>query len=191
MSPVCDEKHYQMHYINVPRLKLLCYWYGHALDLSPYGKISALHELGRELDGLVEEVGKKLGKIDLPARPVKDIPGQTSQIQGKYVSFDMEFMTRNIIRPNSPGEYKTVFTGNSNKDPHIYSMLGEYKLVANIDKRWVATSTAFCYFNPDTGQNDFAGIGFIDGVDEKNKVINMTPFVLGTASNGYRGTLCR
>lgn len=187
MSPVWDAKRYQMHYINVPRLKLLCYWYGNALELSPYGKILALHELGRELGGLVEEVGKKLGKIDLPARPVKELPDQTNQIQGKYVSFDMKFMTRNIIKPGSPGDYKTVFTGNLNKDPHIYSKLGEYKFVANIDKRWVTTSTAFCYFNPGTGENDFAGIGFIDGVDEINKVITMTPYILGTTNSGFPG----
>lgn len=48
-----ETKLHNFYYINVPRLNLLAATMGVSLDLSGYGEIDALHELGWNLNGLM------------------------------------------------------------------------------------------------------------------------------------------
>lgn len=184
-NPVWDTKLHQMYYINVPRLSLLCSRYGYALDLSRYGRIEALHELGWELNGLMGGFSKLLSTVELKAVPIETALTQPSGMRGMYVSFDRRFRTKNIYMPDSLSGYKTTFKGDLKRDPHIYTKIGDYKVIAYIDKRWVTTSTAFCQFRPSSGQNDFAGIAFVNSVDITTKIVNITPYVVGMPSNEF------
>ncbi|CDH05645.1 conserved hypothetical protein [Xenorhabdus bovienii str. oregonense] len=184
-NPVWDTKLHQMYYINVPRLSLLCSRYGYSLNLSRYGRIEALHELGWELNGLMGGFSKLLSTVELKAVPIETALTQPSLIKGMYVSFDRRFRTKNIYMPNCLSDYTTIFKSDLKKDPHIYTKIGDYKVVAFIDKRWVTTSTAFCQFRPSSGQNDFAGIAFVNSVDITAKIVNITPYVVGMPSNEF------
>ena len=184
-QPVWDTKLHQMYYINVPRLSLLCSRYGYSLDLSQYGRITALHELGWELNGLMGGFSKLLSAVELKAIPIEKALSHPAKIQGLYVSFDRKFRTKNIKIPSCATEYKTSFSGNINKDPHIYTKIDDYKVVAYVDRRWITTTTAFCHFRPSSGQNDFAGIAFVNCVDSVAKTVYITPYVVGMPSNEF------
>lgn len=184
-NPVWDTKLHQMYYINVPRLSLLCSRYGYSLDLSHYGRIEALHELGWELNGLMGGFSKLLSAVELKAIPIEAALTQLEKMQGTYVSFDRRFRTKNISMPSSPSGYKTAFKSDLSKDPHIYTKIGDYKVVAYIDRRWITTTTAFCKFRPSSGQNDFAGIAFVNSVDTDAKIVSITPYVVGMPSNEF------
>jgi HNH endonuclease len=183
--PVWETKLHQMYYINVPRLSLLCSRYGYPLNLSQFGKIEALHELGWELNGLMGSFSKLLTSVELEAIPIENALRQPSQMRGLCVSFDRKFRTKNIIFPESITEYKTKFKGDLKTDPHIYTKMDGYKVVTFIDKRWITTTTAFCHFRPSSGQNDFAGLAFVNSVDERAKIISLSPYVIGMASNEF------
>lgn len=184
-QPVWDTKLHQMYYINVPRLSMLCARHGYSLDLSRYGRIGALHELGWELNGLMGGFSKLLSKVELSAIPIENALSSPEQMKGLYISFDRRFRTKNIKMPSCATEYKTVFSGDLKKDPHIYTKIDDYKVVALIDRRWITTSTAFCHFRPSAGQNDFAGIAFVNSIDTKSKTVYITPYVVGMPSNEF------
>ncbi len=57
--------------------------------------------------------------------------------------------------------------------------VGEWTVVSNIDLRWITTITAIGHFRPSSGRSPFAGIGFINHVDERSRVVMMTSYVLG------------
>ncbi|MBY7998121.1 HNH endonuclease [Vibrio fluvialis] len=184
-NPVWDTKLHQMYYLNVPRLSLLCSRYGYSLDLSRYGRILALHELGWELNGLMGGFSKLLSAVELKAVPIETAITQPDCMRGTYVSFDCRFRTKNISMPDSPSGYNTVFRGDLKSDPHIYTKIGDYKVIAYIDRRWITTTTAFCQFRPSSGQNDFAGIAFVNSVDTVAKTVSITPYVIGMPSNDF------
>lgn len=182
---VWETKLHQMYYINVPRLSLLCSRFGYSIDLSKYGRIAALHELGWELNSLMGGFSKLMEAVELDAVPLEAALSHPERMRGLYVSFDRRFRTKNIIMPTSLSEYETRFQGDLSKDPHVYTKSNGYKIVAHIDKRWVTKSTAFCQFRPSSGQNDFAGIAFVNSVDTSAKLISITPYVLGMPSNEF------
>ena len=181
---VWDTKLFHLYYINVPRLSLLAALQGMTLNLSRYGEIQALHELRWELNGLMAGFQKLLQNVQLRAIPL-DSAIQQHDLKGMIVSFDHEFRTKNIQIPQDGHGFETFFIGDLKKDPHIYRRMGGYRLVANIDRRWITTTTAFCQFRPSRGQNHFAGLGFINSFDVKTKIISMTPYVIGMPSNPF------
>lgn len=183
--PVWETKLHQMYYINVPRLSLLCSRYGYSLDLTGFGKIEALHELGWELNSLMGGFSKLLSTVELKAIPIEKALAHHEAAIGAYVSFDNKFRTKNIIIPSLPSGYKTKFTDNLKKDPHIYTNIGEYKVIAYIDRRWITTTTAFCHFRPSSGQNNFSGIAFVNSIDPKEKLVFITPYVIGMPTNDF------
>ena len=90
--------------------------------------------------------------------------------------------------PQRGENFETSFTGSPSEDPHIYAKIRGYKLVANIDSRWITTTTAFVQFRPSSGRNHFAGLGFVNDIDTKSKAINITPYVIGMPSNDLMAT---
>jgi hypothetical protein len=108
---------------------------------------------------------------------------QQQHAMGMIVSFDNTFRTRNIAIPKPGQSFETLFTGDLKKDAHIYCMLGGCKVVANVDRRWITTTTAFCQFRPSSGRNRFAGLGFVNSFDWQAKIMSITPYVIGMPSN--------
>ncbi|HDY8173989.1 TPA: hypothetical protein RQL04_004489 [Vibrio vulnificus] len=184
-NPIWDTKLHQMHYINVPRLSLLCARFGYSIDLSQFGRITALHELGWELNHLMGGFSKLLSAVEIKAIPIDDAIFSPQNMRGMYVSFNHRFRTKNIRMPQHSKDYVSSFTGDLSKDPHVYTKVGEYKVVAFVDRRWVTTSTAFCYFRPSAGHSEFAGIAFVNNVDHEEKIIHITPYVLGLPRNEF------
>jgi hypothetical protein len=182
--PVWDTKLFHLFYINVPRLSLLASLHGMRLDLSQYGQIKSLHELGWELNGLMAGFQNLLQKVQLKAVPLDSAVGE-EDVEGMVVSFDHSFRTKNIAIPDAGQSFETFFTGDPEKDPHIYCKIGDHRIVANIDRRWITTTTAFVHFRPSGGQNKFAGLGFVSGYDAQSRTMNMTPYVIGMPSNPF------
>jgi hypothetical protein len=69
------------------------------------------------------------------------------------------------------------------RDAHIYSKLNGSKVVANIDRRWLLTSSAFSQFRPSRGRINFAGLGFVNYFDQQTKIMSITPYVIGMPTN--------
>ncbi len=166
VCPIWDTKLFQLYYINVPRLSLLCSLQGIEVDLSRYGRINSLHELGWELNGLMGGFKKLLQEVQLRAVPL-DCALREKDVQGMLVTFNHKFRTKNIKMPDEARNFESVFTGSAQTDPHIYCKTARWKVVANIDRRWITTTTAFCHFRPSSGQNNFAGLGFVNSADKE------------------------
>jgi hypothetical protein len=182
--PVWDTKLFQLYYINVPRLSLLASLQGVSINLSRYGRIDALHELGWELNGLMAGFMKVLQTIQLKAIPL-DLAIQQEDVKGMLVSFNRAFRTKNIVLPSPGQSFQTLFTGDLKSDPHIYWNARDRKVVMNIDRRWITSTTAFVQFHASGGQNNFAGLGFVNSFDARAKVMNVTPYVIGLPSNPF------
>jgi hypothetical protein len=182
VCPVWDTKLFHLYYINVPRLSLLSSVQGISLDLSQYGRINGLHELGWELNGLMAGFAKLLQAVQLKAVPLNSAIRE-DDVRGMVVSFNHEFRTKNIRMPQPGESFETSFTGDPQRDPHVYCKIQGYKVVANVDRRWITTTTVFCHFRPSNGRNTFAGLGFINGFDAQARVLSVTPYVMGMPSN--------
>jgi len=184
LSPAWDTKLFQLYYINVPRLSLLASLQGIDLDLTQYGKINALHQLGLELLGLMSSFQKVLQNVQLKAVPL-DVAVHQQDARGMVISFDHTFRTKNVEIPKPGDSFETFFTGDLKKDAHIYCKLDGCKVIANIDRRWITTTTAFSEFRPSSGRNCFAGLGFVNGYDLQEKIMRITPYVIGIPSNPF------
>jgi hypothetical protein len=182
ISTVWDTKLFQLHYLNVPRLSLLSSLQG--IDLAPYqlGGNTALHQLGWELNVILSSFERVLQTLQLKAVPL-DLAVKEQDPQGMIVSFNHTFRTKNISMPQPGQSFDTFFTGDLKRDAHLYSKLSGRKVIANIDRRWITTTTAFGEFRPSSGRNNFAGLGFINSFDRQAKTMSMTPYVIGIPSN--------
>jgi hypothetical protein len=178
-------KLHHLYYINVPRLNTTAAAAGCYLDLERYGNITALHELGGALGGLMLGFDNLLMQVELRAVDLAVAVGLLENARGMLVSFDRDFRTKNIRMPESPAEYLRAVTGNLAKDPHIYTDVAGMRVVMRIDPRWITTTTAFSEFRPSSGKNKFAGLGIINSVDIDQRMVNVTPYVIGLPSNPF------
>lgn len=178
-------KLHNFYYINVPRLNLLASSAGLSLNLSSYGEIVALHELGWELNYLMVGFEKILAKAELRAVEIGRAMELGETARGLIISFNQDFRTKNIRMPESVHGYKRAITGDLKKDPHIYADVTGYRVNVKIDPRWITTSTAFCEFRPPGGKNTFAGLGIINSIDHTARIASVTPYVIGLPSNPF------
>ncbi len=185
-SPVWDTKLFHLYYINVPRLSLLSSLHGISLEAPQYGRISALHELGWELNALMSSFKNLLQNVQLKAAPL-DFAVRERDANGMVVSFNHTFRTKNIAIPKPGQSFETLCTGDLKRDAHIHCKLGGCKVIANIDRRWITTTTAFCQFR--LRRNRFASLGFVNNIDSLAKTMYITPYVIGMPSNPSTETL--
>lgn len=176
-------KLHNFYYLNVPRLLALAAISGRSLDLSRYGQIIALHELGWELNGLMLGFKTLIEKIEVKALPLHRALEIGEASRGTIVSFDQPFRTKNIEMPRSIEGYNRAVRGNVETDPQIYTKVGDRKVTLVIDPRWVTTTTAFVQFRPDGGRGTFAGFGLVNAID--NERVSATPLVIGLPSNPF------
>lgn len=176
-------KLHNFYYLNVPRLLVLSALSGRSLDLSRYGHIVALHELGWELNGLMMGFESLLKQVDLKAITLEQAIALGSDARGAVVSFNQQFRTKNIDMPESPEGYLTAVRGNPAKDPQIYAMFGKRRITLVVDPRWITTTTAFVQFRPSGGRGDFAGLGLVNAIRDDG--VSVTPLVIGLPSNPF------
>lgn len=181
-------KLHNFYYINVPRLNLMAATMGKSLDLSQYGDIVALHELGWTLNGLMLGFEHLLAEIELKSVPIEQVLQLGQAARGLIVSFDRDFRTKNIVMPNNLDGYRRAVQGNIMTDPQIYTKLVDYKVILVIDPRWVTTTTAFVQFRPSGGKGKFAGVGIVNSCDPETNVLSITPLIIGLPSNPFLET---
>lgn len=171
------------YYLNVPRLLVLSAMAGRSIDLSGYQEFTALHDLGWELNGLMAGFKSLLEQVELKAAELESAIALGSSARGMLVSFNREFRTKNIRKPNSHSGYATAVQGDPESDPRIYSVLGSTRVHVTIDPRWITTTTAFVQFRPLGGRGDFAGLGIVNAVQPN--FVSITPFIIGLPSNPF------
>lgn len=168
-------------YLNIPRLSEQAARLNHKVDLEYFNKNSSLHSLGYELNYLMISFENTLKNIELNAIPLDDLILHES-IVGRLVSFDQKrFRTKNINvdMVDEVALMNTKFSGNWEKDPHIYTKINSFKIIMAINPRWITTTTAFVHFRPSSGHATFSGLGIITSVDYINSIITVTPFAIG------------
>jgi hypothetical protein len=170
----------QLTYLNVPRLCEQAELQGYRPDLSRYQPTQTLHNLGWELNQVMASFQTVLSRLSIDAVPVSNLRLHEGFI-GAPIAFDrLRFRTKNVSgNPRATLETLPNFTGSLAKDPHIYSQLGDCRIVFFIDPRWITTSTAFTLFRPPSGQSTFTGLGRVTGVDYETGVVTATPWVIG------------
>lgn len=170
----------QLTYINVPRLCEQSELQGLQVDLRRYKENQTLHSLGWELNHVMSEFRTILAHLSIDAVPMQSISLHEGFI-GTPVSFDRQrFRTKNVpVEVSSRVDNLPKFTGDLNKDPHIYARIGQFRVVLFIDVRWITTSTAFTLFRPSSGQSMFSGLGRVTGVDYEAAVVTVTPWAIG------------
>ncbi|MDF0750693.1 hypothetical protein NLU14_10675 [Marinobacter sp. 71-i] len=178
---------HNFYYLNVPRLQVLSAISGASLDLSRYGQVVALHEMGWELGGLMAGFQQLLEQVELKAIPMRNALSLGSDARGLIVSFDDRFRTKNITMPQTTEEYRTAVRGDLQTDPQIYLRANERKITMVVDPRWITTTTAFVQFRPSGGQNQFAGLGLVNAVGDDS--MSITPLVIGLPSNPFMEAL--
>lgn len=171
----CNIKQYS--YINIFRLREQASIQNLDVNLDEYKEFKSLHSLGYGLFILMNQFESLLKNLNFKAIPIDKLEVINDDLIGSTISFEkIKFRTKNIyFSPDKP----TVFTGNLDEDPHIYTKIENFKCVLNIDSKYITTSTAFCLFRPKGGQSEFSGLGVITNIDYINQVIIMTPWVLG------------
>lgn len=178
-------KLHNFYYINVPRLNFLAATAGISLDLSTFGEIHALHELGWDLNALMSKFKHLLERVELKAIELEEAVSMGPASRGAVIGFDREFRTKNIALPERGVDYAKPMSGDMKKDPHIYAKLGPVRIVATIDPRWVTTTTAFVQFRPSSGRGAFAGLALVNGMDTSSNQMSITPLVIGLPSNPF------
>ena len=174
---------HNLYYLNVPRLLVLSALTGKSLDLSRYGHIVALHELGWDLNGLMLGFKSLLGQVELKAVTLEQAIALGSEARGVIVSFNQQFRTKNINMPDSPEGYLRAVRGDPSNDPQIYTRVGQHRVTLIVDPRWITTTTAFVQFRPSGGRGDFAGLGLVNALCDGS--MSITPLVIGLPSNPF------
>jgi hypothetical protein len=177
----------QLTYINVPRLCEQAELQGFKVDLSRYRENQTLHSLGWDLNHVMGAFQSVLAHLEVMTVPVQSLKLHEGHI-GASVSFDrLRFRTKNVPMDalGSNTYVKQVFSGDLGKDPHIYVMLGDFKLAVFIDAKWITTSTAFTLFRPSSGQSTFSGVVRITNVDYESRTMTATGIVIGLPRSAW------
>jgi hypothetical protein len=158
-------------YLNVPRL--LCMPGGSQLQME-------LDRAGRSHLGSLRGLGMEIGSIVAAAKPVLRAWSGTAidlsnleldGSEGLPISFHARAYTKNCPSPTGPFAY----TGDVEKDPHIWFRLGERKVFVRLDPAWITVTTAFVNFR--SGNGTFAGLGIVMSVQPRRLIIS--PLVVG------------
>ncbi len=176
-------KIFNFYYLNIPRLLVQAAFAGMRMDMSKYGEIVAIHELGWELNALMHGFKELLQKIEVKAIPLEQALKLGDGARGVFVSFNQQFRTKNINMPDSLDGYRHALRGNIKTDPQIYAKIGQHRVTLIVDPRWITTVTAFVHFRPSGGRGNFAGVGLVNSIDALS--VNVTPLVIGLPSNPF------
>lgn len=165
---------YNFFYINLPRVLMLAEVVSCKIDDPTLFYITDLSTLGggyipfiRSVKLVIEKVHPNVVTLDSLSLTDKDV--------GLIVKFDQRFRTKglgNVLTNGFSG-----FSGDLNKDPHVYTDCNGYKLVMPIDPRWLTTTTAGVHLS--SGQGVFSGLCIVNSVNEAKRTILCSPLVIG------------
>jgi hypothetical protein len=134
-----------------------------------------LRGLGFELTRILVAFGDFFQKSHPRALDLSDPTTLKPHNIGAMIMFDGTFRTKNVPYPDKVETGKFKFTGNLEKDPHIYCKIHGKKVYLPLDPIWITTSTAFVDFS--SGIKRFAGLGLLKDVRSNEAIIS--PFVIG------------
>jgi hypothetical protein len=167
-------------YLNVPRLSEYAAMNGYRIAPEDVPPGMALNDMGFDLNRIMESFRATLENIAISGINADQIAFAHDGYVGQIIRFDrMRFRTKNIHPSRMGGSERQVFTGDLAKDPHIYHRFPEWKLVLNINPRWVTTDTAFVAFRPSGGESTFTGFGRVTAVDLESQVMTCTALAIG------------
>ncbi|WP_428026851.1 HNH endonuclease signature motif containing protein [Arcobacter sp.] len=167
----------QLYYINVPRLAILSEILGYKINTEYFEKLPNLNSIGGEISGVLRQFSELLNNMNPLSINLKDIEPTVDDFIGLTVSFNRRFYTKNVPGYDDfiKGKYKIL--GDYMSDPQIYSKVDEYKVVLNIDPKWLATVTSFV--NMRSRNSKFAGLCTIKDIYHNEKVVIATPIIIG------------
>ena len=167
-------------YLNVPRLSEFAALQGYTVRLPELPEEFSLKELGYGLNSVMTSFRATLENIAFRGVSASRIEFAHEGYIGHIISFDaMGFRTKNVPSIRPKGAIDAAFSGNLNKDPHIYRKFSSWMLVLNINPRWITTSTAYGLFRPSGGVSVFTGFARITDVDISNARMTATTLALG------------
>ena len=170
-----------LFYLNIPRLNEVALNYGYKVDLQKYNKRKNLHEHGWDLNYIMIAYDNLFKNLEIDTLNFNKIDFIHEGYISNLIYFDkVKFRTKNIniIHEESLTDYK--FTGELKNDPHIYfTHYNGWKLVLDINRNWITTTTAFGYFRPSGGTSTFSGFFRVTNVDYNKNIIFGSPFVIG------------
>ena len=167
-------------YLNMPRLAEIAMLHGYRIPFKELPADQPLTHLGFELNALMTACHATLNSLDIRTIPIEQIGLPQESYVGSLISFDnLRFRTKNIHSCAPPSAAPTRFTGELSADPHIYRNFGTWKLILNIDPRWITTSTAHVMFRPTGGHSLFAGVARLRSVNLDSGQVVGTPLALG------------
>ena len=170
----------QIYYMNIPRIEMLAAMQGIIFN-GEVPKGHCLHSLGWDLNNLMAQVSGLMNELSFHAVSLNT--KWDNLCVGQVVEINDKFRTKNVPAPDKVMKRNYSPTGNLQKDAHLYSNSGWGRRVLTIDPNWLATTTAFVNFS--RGWVDVAGIGMITHINEEDKIMLITPYVLGVPKTPY------
>lgn len=170
----------QIYYMNIPRIEMQAALQGISFNRT-ISRGQCLYDLGWNLNDLMLQVSGYMNTLSFKAMSLntswKDLcVGLTVEINGT-------FRTKNVPEADAVMKRKYYPVGDLEKDAHLYTSRGNEKRVLTIDPNLLTTSTAFVNFRG--GWVEVAGIGIITHKDEKQKLMIITPYVLGVPKTPF------
>jgi len=157
-----------LSYINIPRLSELSMTYGYKIDLTHFQEGTDLNDLGYNLVYLMNSFQRTLSNIKIDSIPFDKVSELHGNLTGSLCSFNRILFRTKVFRKNT-------------NYPHIYfTHTNGWKLILEIDTKFITTSTAQCNFRPQGGSFTFSGLFRIKNIDFKNDAIIASPLVLGS-----------
>lgn len=183
-------------YLNVPRLIEYAAMLGHRIRVPNLAPNAKLHDLGFDLVRVMEDFRRPLESLAINSVGADRILFAHENYIGQIINFDrLLFRTKNLPSGALRDGGGTPFTGDLAIDAHIYHRFKKWKLVINIDPRWITTTTAFTMFRPTSGSSIFTGFGRIHSVDLENEIMIATALAIGVPLSPFdvimKNTLAR
>jgi hypothetical protein len=169
----------QYTYLNVPRLDEFAAMQGYQIHHAPVPGTTHLSELNYELNFLMEQYHRVLDGLPMESVPADQIGFAHEGYIGQIVSFErLRFRNRNVPMYRPDGQ-TTAFTGNLERDPHIYHAFPKWRFVINIDLRWITTNTAYGLVRSSGAGTLFSGFARINAVHFETETMLATGLAIG------------
>jgi len=172
----------QYCYLNVPRLDEFATISGYEIRRQAIDNNKTLRDLGYDLNNLMGAYRRTLERMAIQAVPVEKIRFAHEGYVGQLLSFErLRMRTKNMTKHDHRGSRAAnyTFSGDLAHDPHIYHDFGEWRLVVNINPRWVTTDTAYGMFRPPGGMSTFTGFVRLTQVDYATRTMVATGEAIG------------
>ena len=177
----------QYTYLNVPRLSEYAATLGYEVQHDTVAGATHLSELNYELNDLMRQYRRVLGGLPMESVSVDQIPFAHEGYIGQIVSFErLRFRNRNVPMHRPEGQM-TGFTGDLDRDTHIYHQFGDWRFVINIDLQWITTNTAYGLVRSSGAGSLFSGFARVSAVDLETRTMLATGLAIGLPPGIFDG----